>query len=204
MVLSSLRHQHNRVSDLQFLLETLGGLWAAGVSVDWKAFSADEERHRIPLPGYAFERKRYWVDAPRRVPEPEPVRIVAIPAAAMAAAGAGQVKEMAANAHQKGPDVMENRIAAQEIATVPSPRYDAILNRLKGLASELTGVEEQYVATDVHFFQAGIDSLLLLQAIQAVEKRLGVRVSLWNCWRTSPPWTPWRSTSTASSPRTPS
>ena len=73
---------------------------------------------------------------------------------------------------------MENRFATQADATAPSPRYDAILSRLKVLAAELTGIEERFVDTEVHFFQAGIDSLLLLQAIQAIEKRIGVRVSL--------------------------
>ena len=50
----------------RFLLETLGGLWSAGVTVDWTAFSRGERRHRIPLPGYPFERQRYWVDPPAR------------------------------------------------------------------------------------------------------------------------------------------
>ncbi|HEX2093555.1 MAG TPA: amino acid adenylation domain-containing protein [Longimicrobiaceae bacterium] len=73
---------------------------------------------------------------------------------------------------------MENRSTARAAATAPSPRYEAILSRLKALTAELTGIEEQRVAVDTDFFQAGFDSLLLLQAIQAVEKRMGVRVPL--------------------------
>ncbi|HEX6038059.1 type I polyketide synthase, partial [Longimicrobium sp.] len=69
-VLSSLRHPHNRVDDQAFLLESLGGAWAAGVSVDWDAFGEGERRRRIPLPGYPFERARYWVDAPRPAAAP--------------------------------------------------------------------------------------------------------------------------------------
>lgn len=41
---------------------TLGGLWQAGVTVDWRGFHGEERRHRIPLPTYPFERLRYWVE----------------------------------------------------------------------------------------------------------------------------------------------
>jgi len=50
--------------DEAFLLETLGELWLAGVEIDWSGFYQDEQRRRVPLPTYPFERQRYWVDAP--------------------------------------------------------------------------------------------------------------------------------------------
>jgi len=183
VVLSSLRHPHNRVPDLRFLLETLGGLWAAGVAVDWAGFTADERRHRVTLPGYPFERKRYWVDAPpaEAAAEAEAAGAERMEVEDDEAGGpaddvrAGAVSAGAAQggaAHTKGPDVMENRTAAA------SPRYDAVLARLKTIASELTGIGEAEVETELDLFQAGFDSLLLLQAIQAIEKWIGVRLSL--------------------------
>ena len=45
------------------LTEALGGLWTAGVEVDWDAFQQGCRRRRVPLPGYPFERQRYWVEA---------------------------------------------------------------------------------------------------------------------------------------------
>lgn len=62
VVLSSLRHPQQQQSDVAFLLNTLGRLWLEGINVDWSEFYADEERHRIPLPTYPFERKRYWIE----------------------------------------------------------------------------------------------------------------------------------------------
>ena len=62
VVLSSLRHPQDEQSDTAFLLNTLGQLWLAGVKVDWLGFSATEERCRVPLPTYPFERQRYWVE----------------------------------------------------------------------------------------------------------------------------------------------
>ncbi len=61
MVFSSIRHPHDEQSDLQFLLNTLAQLWLVGARVDWKGFYQDEERHRVRLPTYPFERQRYWV-----------------------------------------------------------------------------------------------------------------------------------------------
>ncbi|KAB8321066.1 SDR family oxidoreductase [Tolypothrix campylonemoides VB511288] len=62
LVLSSLRHPQDRQSDVAFLLTTLGKLWLAGVQVDWSGFYAREQRHRVPLPTYPFERQRYWIE----------------------------------------------------------------------------------------------------------------------------------------------
>lgn len=61
-ILSSLRHLHDRQSDLQFLLATLGRLWFAGLQVDWPGVYAHEQRRRIFLPTYPFERQRYWIE----------------------------------------------------------------------------------------------------------------------------------------------
>jgi acyl transferase domain-containing protein len=63
LVLSSLRHPKEQKSDVSFLLNALGRLWMAGVEIDWSGFYTHEQRHRLPLPTYPFERQRYWIDA---------------------------------------------------------------------------------------------------------------------------------------------
>lgn len=52
------------------LLEGIGRAWMAGADIEWGAFHADEALHRVPLPGYPFESKRFTVAAP---PPPSPV-----------------------------------------------------------------------------------------------------------------------------------
>ena len=64
-VLSSLHHAKEAESDVRFLLQTLGRLWLAGVNIDWSGFYAHEQRHRLPLPTYPFERQRYWIEPPK-------------------------------------------------------------------------------------------------------------------------------------------
>ncbi|MEH2030394.1 MAG: beta-ketoacyl synthase N-terminal-like domain-containing protein [Nostoc sp.] len=62
-VLTSLRHVQEQQSDVAWLLQTLGRLWLSGVEIDWSGFYTHEQRHRLPLPTYPFERQRYWIDA---------------------------------------------------------------------------------------------------------------------------------------------
>ncbi|WP_216206429.1 type I polyketide synthase [Amycolatopsis aidingensis] len=73
-VAGSLRHPKEQVTDSAYLLRGLGALWSAGVPVDWAArYPAD--RHRVlRLPGYAFQRQRYWVDPDEDATGPGPRR----------------------------------------------------------------------------------------------------------------------------------
>ncbi|MEW6734247.1 MAG: SDR family NAD(P)-dependent oxidoreductase [Acidobacteriota bacterium] len=63
LVHSSIRHPYEKRSDVAFLLTTLGKLWLAGAKIDWAGFYLQQERRRVPLPTYPFERQRYWVEA---------------------------------------------------------------------------------------------------------------------------------------------
>jgi acyl transferase domain-containing protein/acyl carrier protein len=68
-IFPSLRHPHDRHSDVAFLLNTLGRLWLTGIRIDQSKFYAGERRRRIPLPTYPFERQPYWVE--RQSPSPD-------------------------------------------------------------------------------------------------------------------------------------
>ena len=61
-VLSSMRHPQEQVSDAVLLLNTVGQLWIAGLSIDWNALHAGEMPRRVPLPTYPFERQRYFIE----------------------------------------------------------------------------------------------------------------------------------------------
>ncbi|MEA5621855.1 type I polyketide synthase [Nostoc sp. UHCC 0251] len=62
VVLPSLRHPQDEKSDVNFLLNILGRLWLAGVEINWSGFYTHEQRYRVPLPTYPFERQRYWIE----------------------------------------------------------------------------------------------------------------------------------------------
>ncbi|AFZ28257.1 acyltransferase/phosphopantetheine-binding protein (plasmid) [Cylindrospermum stagnale PCC 7417] len=56
-VLASLPNSYNQQSDLAFLLNTLGQIWLAGVSVDWSKLYGNGHSSTLPLPIYFFERQ---------------------------------------------------------------------------------------------------------------------------------------------------
>lgn len=41
-------------------LARLAAFWVGGVAIAWEDLYASDERHRVPLPGYPFERRRHW------------------------------------------------------------------------------------------------------------------------------------------------
>lgn len=62
--ISAGRMPKETVSDEVFFMNSLASLWSHGVAVDWEAVYAGERRKKTYLPGYAFDRSLYWVDAP--------------------------------------------------------------------------------------------------------------------------------------------
>ncbi|MDJ0837507.1 MAG: amino acid adenylation domain-containing protein [Acidobacteriota bacterium] len=63
---ASMRHPKQDDDDRRALLQAIGGLWTRGVEIDWDALSNGPQPRRITLPGYPFERRRYWIDPPEQ------------------------------------------------------------------------------------------------------------------------------------------
>jgi acyl transferase domain-containing protein len=61
-VVNSLPDVSRATSDTESLLNALGRIWVVGVQPNWKSFHKGERLHRVSLPTYPFERKRYWID----------------------------------------------------------------------------------------------------------------------------------------------
>jgi acyl transferase domain-containing protein len=70
IVVSSLPHPSDTQPEGRFLLKSIGELWCAGTELDWTRYYQNEQRRRIPLPTYPFERRSYWID-PRIESKPE-------------------------------------------------------------------------------------------------------------------------------------
>ena len=74
-------------------LESLARLWTAGVQIDWTTFHEGEQRRRVSLPTYPFERRRYWLEPKQNPPDsPSPEKI----SQGNEVAPAGQIEEMIA------------------------------------------------------------------------------------------------------------
>ena len=143
------------------LLETLGRLWMSGVAVDWQQFHANAPRHRVVLPTYPFERKRFW---------PEPV-----PAATVAAARP-ETEPQPISPNVVGP--------AARVPSAPAPvavpavaRKQRLLEATRALLQELSGSDFAGVDVSASFLELGLDSLLLTQAAQLFQRKFGVRIT---------------------------
>lgn len=148
LVLCSVRHPRNQQSDITFLLNTLGRLWLSGVQVNWSRFYADEKRHRLPLPTYPFERKRYWIESCQ---------------------GNGYSPSLKQEVFVSEPkDVMAHY----------SLQYNNIVSILQEILVNLLGVKSSEIDIHTHFLEMGVDSLLLIQIRRAIEEKLRVKIPL--------------------------
>jgi len=57
-----IKHPKENISDYAFFLSKLGQLWLWGKDISWAELYSQQNRRRIPLPTYPFERQRYWID----------------------------------------------------------------------------------------------------------------------------------------------
>jgi acyl transferase domain-containing protein len=174
LVFSTLRGPKDAQPEHFSLLHTLGQLWLAGVPVNWTGFHARERRLRLPLPAYPFERQRYWIEAA--------VDVVQAPATEH-----DDSKELPLEADTVPHKAMthtvmkqaETRTAGSEIAAAPEEtRRERILRGLRVIFHDLTGIDAAQIDIQASFFELGADSLLLIQAAQAIQDRLGVKISL--------------------------
>jgi len=69
----------------QGFLENLGELYVRGASLDWDVLAKDCASPKVNLPAYPFQRRRYWLDSPRKArassrvpPNGEPVHVALV------------------------------------------------------------------------------------------------------------------------------
>ena len=135
-------------NELTQLLKAVGGLWQSGVLIDWNGFYEREERCRISMPTYAFERIRHWVD---------PV--------AMVADGGRAVASTAIEAPV--PNSGDANLSPKE----------ALIAQIKHLLEESSGLELAEVSNEETFLEMGLDSLFLTQVATSLSKKFGVKIS---------------------------
>ncbi|MCC5992571.1 MAG: SDR family NAD(P)-dependent oxidoreductase [Rhodobacteraceae bacterium] len=69
-VLSALRHRDDPVADDIYHIGVLGRIWGLGGQFDWAQLWGEGARHRVRLPGYPFQRARYFIE-PRAGAQPD-------------------------------------------------------------------------------------------------------------------------------------
>jgi acyl transferase domain-containing protein len=132
-------------------LAAAGQLWLGGVAVDWNILRDEAKRHRVPLPTYPFERKRYWVEPGRQ----RPVQVER----AVAVGSSAAVRD------------------AEADQSLHATKRNSLADRLRELFAKLSGWSVDQMKPGITFVEMGFDSLFLTQASQAIERTFGVRVA---------------------------
>jgi acyl transferase domain-containing protein len=161
VALPSLRPLYDRRSDQQFVLNTLGKLWLAGCAPDWTAFYAGEQRRRVALPTYPFERRRYWIDPGSR----------ALGAAPASAATNGASEPAAAESAVAIP--LHPRPSGRNPYVAPR---NEIEHMLAVVWQELLGIEQ--ISIYDNFFDLGGHSLIATQVVARLRESFPIEVQL--------------------------
>ena len=62
-VINTIRHIKNNTNDCSFFYSALSKLWTLGIKIDWNILYSESNNRRVSLPGYSFDRQRYWIDS---------------------------------------------------------------------------------------------------------------------------------------------
>jgi amino acid adenylation domain-containing protein len=158
-VLASLASSRDGVPADYAIQVALGRLWASGANPDWTTYHAGSLRRRVLLPTYPFERKKYWVapaQSERQQPEPD---------------GAQTLQPL------HPPSAASSSFPEVSTMATPAAENPTMLNGLKSLIADLSGVELSDADTRASFLELGFDSLFLTQLTQAIQAKYRVKLT---------------------------
>lgn len=163
-----------------------GRLWAQGCAIDLSNLDRRARKQRLALPTYPFERQRYWLDAIPAIAHVAPhiARPSAVPESNMPVAALmtqlAELEQIASRAQAMTSSPLANALptipqqspepSLNPMATVNAPsqnRVPALVEQLRAMLEETSGVDMSQAAPDSLFVELGLDSLSLTQiAIQ--------------------------------------
>jgi amino acid adenylation domain-containing protein len=164
---SSLGDSSSREGAAFHLRKAAGSLWLAGLNPNWDALYAGERRHRISLPTYPFERKRFWLESPSAnattFPLSAPENLPPAPGNSISSEEASHVS-----------------VNSQPTSTVSSPRPNrngAISAALIKIFEDLSGARISPADSSATFLEMGFDSLFLTQVTQSLQSQFGLKIT---------------------------
>ena len=166
-------------ADCQSMLTTLGLLYQHGIDPDWAGFYAGQQRKKVPVPTYAFTKKRCWLDPV----SPDPVWTDTIPTEQEGNTMPLQNREVnfntlvATHSLNSTDGLTSQRVTVPDQNTPIAMRKDKLIHTISQLLEEASGIEMDEVVPDTSFFDIGLDSLLLTQVALTLKKEFGVPIT---------------------------
>jgi len=146
------------------IVQAIGQLWLAGVAIDWKAFYAEETRHRLPLPTYPFERQRYWIDPP---PAKSPV------SPSQPSQQAGEPSQQLISFSPS--DILHS--PKTSFTPMVNSRKQHLFPLIKEVLENTSGMDLATADEMTTFLELGFDSLALTQVALAIKKKFKLNIT---------------------------
>jgi amino acid adenylation domain-containing protein len=161
-------------NDTETVLNALGRIWVAGVQPDWKSFHRGERLHRVSLPTYPFERKRYWISPTK--------------SDAAAEAVSQQTDELKVSVRTEPQQTMNPTIPSPQKMSEPTvqsevsmscanKRQERVQQTLLSMFQELSGISAADLDPAASFMELGFDSLFLTQVTQELQNKFGLKIT---------------------------
>jgi len=173
-VVNSLPDVSRNTSDTEALLTALGRIWLAGVQPNWKSFHKGERLHRVPLPTYPFERKRYWI-GPKKS---DAVTGVASQRAESPLVPVPSDPQPSMNPPMPSPqDASEVTVQSEVSMSRANERQEKVQQTLLSMFQELSGINGADLDPSASFMELGFDSLFLTQVAQELQNKFGLKIT---------------------------
>jgi acyl transferase domain-containing protein len=164
-IVNIVKHYQEKARDDYYLYNRLGELWLYGLTVNWEVVyeNETEKPNRLPLPGYPFERRRYWPEKDFRLDGmPTPVQ------------QAGRIRE------QEVVPPPTEEVLFDEPGDPEEYEYEAPSDELEEVVAALWREYLGFERISIHdnFFEINGDSLTATQLITKLQQTYPVEISL--------------------------
>lgn len=174
-VFSALGPVGDAASEQRSWSRCLGNVWEQGVPHSSSAVYRHETRRKVELPPRPLVRKRYWLDvSPHYGTSASPSSLSGAPAAEPTT-----TQPSTNNLPANPPRGSLTILLTEPTNTMSSsnPQRSAILNEVRQLLEDASGLTLGEFDEGAHFTEMGLDSLLLTQAALTFKKKFGVPVT---------------------------
>lgn len=140
------------------VLTALGELWIRGISPDWKLFYEDQQRQKIDLPGYVFDRKPCWI---------EPIGFVDAPV----------VQKAEASVISPIQNTVTTSTTNNHNTEIKASRKESISIKISEIIKNASGISYEPDAASNTFLELGLDSLSLTQLSGKLKKEFDLPIT---------------------------